>query len=256
MALYTNDLHTVRMAFGMGTVMLVDAIFLGVLAFIKMWNMDKLLTVISVVPLLLIALMGRIIGKYMSKKFNERQKAYAELSDFTQESFSGISVIRAFVKETKELLVFNKINKKNHDKNVEFARASVLLQIVISGLISSILIIIIGYGGWLVYQHQNGAEQVFTLGDLTKYMSFFGTLVWPMMAIAQLINLRSQASASLKRINELFDEKIDIEDGEYELKEPIKGEIFYNGLNFKYPDAEKLVLKILHLKLKLEKISV
>lgn len=250
MALYTNDLHTVRMAFGMGTVMLVDAIFLGVLAFIKMWNMDKLLTVISVVPLLLIALMGRIIGKYMSKKFNERQKAYAELSDFTQESFSGISVIRAFVKETKELLVFNKINKKNHDKNVEFARASVLLQIVISGLISSILIIIIGYGGWLVYQHQNGAEQVFTLGDLTKYMSFFGTLVWPMMAIAQLINLRSQASASLKRINELFDEKIDIEDGEYELKEPIKGEIFYNGLNFKYPDAEKLVLKNITFKIK------
>jgi len=256
MALYTNDLNTIRMAFGMGTIMLIDALFLGVLAFIKMWNMDKLLTIISVVPLLCIALMGRIIGKYMSKKFSERQKAFAEMTDFTQESFSGISVVRAFVKEAKELLTFNKINKKNHDKNVEFARASVMLQILISGLISSIIIIIVGYGGWLVHQHLNGAEQIFTIGDLTKYMSFFGTLVWPMMAIAQLINLGSQASASLKRIDSLFNENIDIQDGEYELYSatrgdiPIKGEIFYNNLSFKYPNTEKFVLKNISFKIK------
>lgn len=252
MALYTNDLQTIRMAFGMGTVMLVDALFLGVLAFLKMWKMDKLLTIISVIPLLLIALMGRVIGKYMSKKFSERQKAFAEMTDFVQESFSGISVVRAFVKEAKELLAYNKINRKNYDKNVEFAKASVLLQIIITALISSILIIIVGYGGYLVYQYQSGVEDAiaFTIGDLTKYMSFFGTLVWPMMAIAQLINLKSQASASLKRINELFNEDIDIQDGDYILDKPIKGEIVYNHLNFKYPNTDKEVLKDISFKIK------
>jgi len=252
MALYTNDLNTIRMAVGMGTVMLVDALFLGVLAFLKMWEMNKLLTVISVAPLLMIALMGRVIGKYMSKKFGERQKAFAELTDFTQESFSGISVVRAFVKEAKELLAFNKINKNNHDKNVEFAKAAVMLQILIGGLISSVLIIIVGYGGWLVYQHQLGVAgaHVFTIGDLTKYISFFGTLVWPMMAIAQLINLRSQASASLKRINDLFNEKVDITDGEYRLVNNLKGEIEYRDLDFKYPDTEKLVLENISFKIK------
>ncbi|HHX00434.1 MAG TPA: ABC transporter ATP-binding protein [Acholeplasmataceae bacterium] len=244
MALYTNDLQTIRRAFGIGTVMLFDAIFLGILAFSKMWRMDKLLTIISVVPLLLIALMGRVIGKYMSRKFSEAQRAFAELSDFTQESFSGISVIRAFVKEAKELLAFNKINKKNKQKNIEFARASVTLQILIGSLISSIFIIIVGYGGYLVYLTQTGAPNAtsFTLGDLTIYFQYFGTLIWPMMAIAQLINMRSQATASLKRINELFDQEIDIVDGEYELKGSIKGAIEYRDLSFSYPNNEKEVL--------------
>lgn len=245
MALYTNDLNTIRMAFGMGTIMLVDALFLGMLAFIKMWNMNKILTIVSVVPLFLIALMGRIIGKYMSKKFQERQKAFADLSDYTQESFSGISVIRAFVKEAKELLAFNRINKDNQEKNIAFAKASVLLQVIITAVISSIFIIIVGYGGYLVYAHRTGVEGavVFTIGDLTKFFSFFGALIWPMMAIAQLINLKSQASASMKRINELFDQDLDIQDGEYELVEEIKGEITYNNLSFSYPNTDKDVLK-------------
>lgn len=251
MALYTNDLQTIRRAFGFGMVMLFDAVFLGILAFLKMWNMDKLLTIISVIPLLFIALMGRVVGKYMSKKYGEAQRAFAELSDFTQESFSGISVIRAFVKEAKELLAFNKINKKNQEKNIEFAKASVILQILINGLINSILIIIMGYGGYLVYLYQTGSPNAitFTIGDLTKFISFFSNLVWPMMAIAQLINLKSQASASLKRINDLFDTEVDIVDGNYELKEPIKGEIIYDNLTFKYPNTEREVLKNISLKI-------
>ena len=249
MALYTNDLQTIRRAFGMGMVMLFDAIFLGVLAFLKMWQLDKVLTLISVIPLLIVALMSRILGNYMSKKFSEAQRAFAELSDYTQESFSGISVIRAFVKEAKELLYFNKINQKNKEKNMEFVKASILLQILISALISSIVIIIMGYGGYLVYQYNIGSPKEFTIGNLTEFISFFSTLTWPMMAIAQLINLRSQASASLKRINELFDQEIEIVDGNYELKKPIYGEIVYNNLTFKYPNTEKEVLKNINIKI-------
>ena len=243
MALYTNDLQTVRAAFGQGTIMLVDAIFLGFLAFSKMWKMDTTLTLISSIPLLILALCGRIIGKYMSKKFATRQKAFANMSDFTQESISGISVVKAFVKEAKELMAFGKINKENHDRNLEFVKAGVLLQTLIGALIASIIVIIMGYGGYLVYQAQLNQTLDFTVGDLTKYISYFGTLTWPMMAIAQLINLRSQAKASLKRIDGLLNETVEIKDDNPTILEEIKGKIAFQNLSFKYPQTEKLVLE-------------
>jgi len=242
MALFTNDLQTIRMAFGAGTLMLVDAGFLGTLAFLKMWQMDYVLTLISSVPLLILALCGRIIGKYMSKKFSMRQKAFANLSDFTQESLSGISVIKAFVKEGHELLAFSKINKDNYDRNMEFNKASVLLNVLIGTLIASIMIIIIGYGGNLIYQDQLNGTITFTIGDLTKFISYFGTLTWPMMAIAQLINLRSQASASMERIDGLLNQKAEIEDVSTEAIPSISGKITFNHLNFTYPETQTEVL--------------
>ena len=172
MSLFTNDLQTVRYAFGTGTLMLIDAVFLGTLAFKKMWDIHIPLTLISTIPLVLLALCGKLIGNYMRKKYSLRQKAFADMSDFTQESFSGISVIRAFVKEGRELLAFRKINKDNLDKNVEFVKASVLLSILISFFISSIIVIILGYGGYLVYQTRTHGVGDFTIGTLSKFIQF------------------------------------------------------------------------------------
>ena len=240
MALYTNDLQTIRASFGQGTVMFIDAVFLGVLAFIRMWNLDVTLTIISAVPLLVLALCGRIIGKYMTKKYSLRQKAFANLSDFTQESFSGISVIKAFVKEGKELLAFSKINQDNMEKNLDFIKAAVLLQVMIGTLIGSIIVIIIGYGGYLIYKDSG---TVFTIGQLTKFISFFGILTWPMMALSHFINLRSQASASLKRINTLLNEKIEIQDHKNVIyNHDFKGNITINNLSFTYPSGSNPAL--------------
>ncbi|HOH18197.1 MAG TPA: ABC transporter ATP-binding protein, partial [Bacilli bacterium] len=252
-----NDLQTIRATFGQGTVMLIDAIFLGVLAFVKMWRMDIVLTLISSIPLLLLALSSRIIGKYMSKKFALRQKAFANMADFTQESISGISVVKAFVKEAKELMAFTKINKENYDRNMEFVKAGVLLHTLIGGLIASIIVIIMAYGGYLVYQSQVNQNLMFTVGDLTKYISYFGTLTWPMMAIAQLINLRSQAQASLQRIDGLLNEEIDIKDSYPYQIEAITGAITFNNLSFKYPQTNKLVLENISLTIEAgEKIGI
>ncbi len=257
MALYTNDLQTIRATFGQGTIMLIDAIFLGILAFTKMWRMDIKLTLISAIPLLLLALSGRVIGKHMSKKFAARQKAFANMSDFAQESISGITVVKAFVKEAKELLAFSKINKDNQDRNLEFVKSAVLLQTLIGALIASIIVIIMGYGGYLVYQAQVNQTLYFTVGDLTKYISYFGTLTWPMMAIAQLINLRSQASASLKRIDALLNETIEIKDDDFIEVNEIKGKITFQHLSFQYPESEKLVLEDINLTIQAgEKIGI
>lgn len=243
MSLFTNDLQTVRYAFGTGTLMLIDAVFLGTLAFKKMWDIHIPLTLISTIPLVLLALCGKLIGNYMRKKYSLRQKAFADMSDFTQESFSGISVIRAFVKEGRELLAFRKINKDNLDKNVEFVKASVLLSILISFFISSIIVIILGYGGYLVYQTRTHGVGDFTIGTLSKFIQFFTTLTWPMMAIGQLINLTSQGQASLKRINAMLEEDVEIKDPEDSVDHEIEGKITFNGFSFSYPNSDTLVLE-------------
>lgn len=251
MALYTNDLGAIRMAFGQGTVMFVDAVFLGILAFSKMWQMNIFLTLISTIPLLLVAIMSNIIGRFIRKKFEARQKSFADLSDFTQESFSGITVVKAFVKEAKELLAFSRLNKDYMDKNITFVRAGTILHIVIGALISSVTIIILGYGGYLIFTGARLGDGFFTVGRLTEYLSYFGTLTWPMMAIARLINLRSQAQASLKRVDELLNETIDIKDSNEVIRNhEIIGSITFNHLNFTYPKAASPALKDIQVHIK------
>ena len=104
MSLYTNDLDTVQECFGWGIMMFFDALLLGVLAIIKMWRLSSSLTLLSCLPLVCLFAVSAIIGKSLMKKWDKRQEAYSNLSDFAQESFSGIAVIKAYVKEAKELL--------------------------------------------------------------------------------------------------------------------------------------------------------
>lgn len=243
MTYYTNDLNAIHNAFGNGTVMLVDTVFLGYFAFMRMWKLDHILTLICLIPLLLIALSSYIIGNYMRKKFRQRQDSYADLSDFTQESFSGISVIKAFVKEGKELLAFTKKNQDYRQKNLEFVKASTILNILIGALVGSVNLIILAYGGYLVANGTLIGGNVLTIGQLLEFIQLFGSLTWPMMAIGRLIDLRSQASASLKRVNGLLDQNVEIKDGDDIIQgHQIEGKITFNHLNFHYPDTQKLVL--------------
>ncbi len=243
MALFTNDLNAIRMAFGPGLLMLFDVLALGSLAFIKMYRLDATITYFAAIPLLIIAVMATYISKITGKKFKARQQAFEDLSDFTQENFYGISVIKAFVKELREIKAFAKINKLNQEKNVAYIKASTFLHIAVEMFINIIRVIMIGLGAYLVYRTVN-ANEVFTVGDLTKYIAYFGTLIWPMMAIGRLINMRAQAKASLDRISAFLDAPVEItDDREVVDVDKIDGKITFNNLSFKYPKTEKLVLK-------------
>ena len=198
-----------------------------------MFLINKTLTFISLIPLVIIAICGVILGRHMRKKFSEMQKAFANLSDFTQESFSGIAVIKAFVKEAKELMAFRKINKENRDKNISFVKTAVLLQVLISLFINSVVVLIMGYGGYLVF------KKTLSIGMLTEFISYFSSVIWPMMAIGNLINLRSQGTASLKRIDKLLNEPYEIADPEDAVSFEIKGEIEFRDFSFSYPDGQR-----------------
>lgn len=238
MALYTNDLQTIRAFFGQGTIMLIDFIFLGAIALIKMFILNWALTLITLIPAVGIGVASLFLGQKMENKFAIRQKAYEDLSDFTQENFTGISVIKAFVKEEEEKSAFTQINKDNYDKNMAFLRYYMILNVAITLILNLIISFLFAGGVYLI----KGTTLDFSIGDLTAFVSYFNSLTWPMMAIGQLINLRSQAKASLIRVSELLDEAPEIVDNEI-VDSQIEGKIEFNHLSFKYSDADEDILK-------------
>ena len=237
MSLFTNDLETVQNCFSNGILMFCDALFLGLLAYSKMLRMNMILALLSVIPMALLMSCGFIIGKYMTKKWETRQEAFSMLSDFSQESFAGIAVIKAFVKEGKELMAFRKLNKLNENANVEYTRLSVTLNISVTLLVESVICIILGYGGYLAY------KGIFNAGQLVEFIGYFNSVVWPVMAVSELINMNSQGKASLKRISELLDAEIDVKDSPDVVDvDSIRGDIEFKDLTFRYPDGEYDVL--------------
>ena len=233
MSLFTNDLDTIQECFGWGVMMLFDAVLLGALAIVKMVRMDVTLTLLSMIPMGLLMAAATVVGKYMQKKWDIRQEAFSKLSDFSQESFSGIAVIKAFVKEAKELMAFKKLNLENEKANIDHTKASVLMRVLVTLFVESVICVILGYGGYLVY---NGR---FNPGQLVEFIGYVTSIVWPVMAVAELIDMTSRGKASLDRVSELLEAKVDVVDreGAQDL-ENVRGDIEFRNLTFRYPDGE------------------
>jgi len=238
MSLFTNDLDTVQECFGWGVMMFFDALLLGALAVYNMWRMDPVLTLLSLIPMAFLLAAATVIGRQMMKKWDIRQEAFSRLSDFSQESFSGIAVIKAFVKEAKELMAFRKLNEENEEANIDHTKSSVLLRIMVMMFVESVVCVILGYGGYLVYRDR------FDAGQLVEFIGYFNAVIWPIMAVSELIDMTSRGKASLDRLGELLDAKIDVVDREdaKELKN-VRGDIEFRDLTFRYPDGEYDVLK-------------
>ncbi|MCM1414409.1 MAG: ABC transporter ATP-binding protein/permease, partial [bacterium] len=233
MSLFTNDLDTIQECFGDGILFFCDALFLGLLAFYKMWRMDRALTGLSLIPLILLFLLGITLFRAMEAKWEVRQEAFSKLSDFSQENFSGLSVIKAFVKELLELKEFQKLNRENEEVNVEYTRISTLLNILTTLLIESVICVILGYGGYLVYRGS------FNAGQLVEYIVYFNSIIWPVMAVSMLIDKSSRGKASLNRISELLEAEITVQDRpDVEEYQTMRGEIAFRHLSFRYPDGE------------------
>lgn len=233
MALFTNDIETVQDCFGSGVLMAADAILLGSMCLYKMFMMDVWLTLLSLIPVGLMFAVGVVVGHYMEAKWDERQKAFSDLSDFAQESFSGIAVVKAFVKEFKELSAFKRLNKNNEKANVDFVKASALLNTLVTLFVESVVCIIIGYGGYLVYKGK------FDAGELMEFIGYFTSIIWPVMSVTELIEMGSRGRASLKRIGEMLDASFEVADKPTATDvDGVQGTIEFRNLTFRYPDGD------------------
>ena len=233
MSLFTNDLDAIQESFGWGILMLFDALLLSIMAIVKMWRMNAMMTILSLIPMALLLGAATIVGQRMERKWDYRQERFSKLSDFSQESFSGIAVVKAFVKEAKELMAFKQLNRENEDANIDYTRTAVLMRIMVALFVESVVCVILGYGGYLVYR------QIFNAGQLMEFIGYFNAVIWPVMAVAELVDMGSRGKASLKRVSELLDAPLDVVDRPgAEALEQVRGDIEFRNLSFRYPDGE------------------
>jgi ATP-binding cassette subfamily B protein len=147
-------------------------------------------------------------------------------------------VIKAFAKESLELLAFRKLNRDNEHANVEYTRISTLLTITITLFVESVVCVILGYGGFLVH------TGVFGAGEMVEFIGYFTTIVWPIEAVAMLIEMSAKGQASLKRISALLETEVAVKDREDVVPlETVRGDITFKHLNFSYPGTTRPVLK-------------
>lgn len=246
MAWFTSDLSTVEEYLGWGTVMSVDAIFLSLLTVWRMIRLDWVMTLFLLLPLLLIIVWGALVEKYMSMKWDARQQAFDRLYDFSQESFTGLAVIKAFVKETQELHAFAKVARRNRDESVSFVRLSVLFDVIISVIIGVCMAALLALGGYFVWRLTGGAPAVIfghemdlTAGGVVTFIGYFDTLIWPMMAMGQIVSMRSRFRASMRRITRFLDEDEELRDAaDAAPLRDVRGGIAVRHLTFAYPATE------------------
>ncbi len=237
MSLYTNDLETIQECFGDGFLMMADACIMGFLSIYKMARMNWMMTLLAMIPMVFLLISATLMGPYLTKRWDARQQAFSDISDFAQENFSGISVIKAFVKEARELDAFRKLNKNNEDTNVAFVRTSTLFHIMITLFVETVTLIILGVGGYMVY------NKTLSVGELMEFQGYFVSVVWPVMAVSDLIDMGSRGKASLKRVSELLDEQPAVHDTEAVTPmDDIRGDIEFRHLSFTYPGSDREVL--------------
>ncbi len=248
---FTTDLEEIEHIYGWGSITLIDAFFMSIFVLIKMFLLDWLITLVVLIPVLLIFVWGLLVEKFMDMKWENRQKALDQIYDFAQENFTGIRVIKAFVKETQQLHAFAKIAKKNYDVEIDFVRYSIAFDIAISIICALIISIIVGLGSYLVIENFNGNPLVIggyvidlTNGDLITFVGYFDSLVWPVIAFGQIFIMRSRAKASLRRISRFLDQEEDIKNPENAIKlVNCQGKIEFKNFSFKYQDSSKDSLK-------------
>ena len=251
MAWFTNDLETIEEAMGFGMILLVDASFLLVFTMIKMITLSFALTIFSLVPIIFIIIWGALVEKYMTIKWDERQKSFDDIYDFAQENFTGIRVIKAFVKENQEILAFSKVAKKNVDKEISFAKTHISFDVLIEIIIALVVALLLGFGGWFVYAFATtgpvtifGHEIELTTGELVAFIGYFDTLIWPLIALGQIVTMRARANASLSRVSKFLDTPEDIFDKEDAINlKDCQGKITFNHFSFKYPTDKEETLK-------------
>ena len=243
---FTSDIEEISEYFGWGTVMIIDAFFLSLSVLISMFRLNVWLSLIAIAPILLIVIWGALVEKIMSSRWERRQKEFDRLYDFAQENFTGIRVIKSFVKAKSEIRAFSKIAEKNKAANLSFAHMSVFFDDIIETILIFEMVLVMGVGGYFAYATSQGTPVVIfdqeislTVGGLLEFIGYIDLIIWPMIALGQVVSMHSRAKASLKRISVFLDANVDVLSPEHPIPfENQSGSIIFNNLTFTYPDTK------------------
>ena len=238
MAHATNDVSAIQNVAGDGVLTLVDSLMMGLSTMIAMIIfVDVRLTVVALLPLPFLAWGAQKLGNRLHDAFNDSQAAFSRLNNKTQESVSGIKVLKTFGQGKEDTAAFDRmVNETIKINRRVFLWDSLFdpLGTIIIGLTYTITII---YGGLLVTNH------VLSIGQLVSFIAYIGNMVWPMFAIGYLFNILERGSASYDRVQKLLDEKPLITDEHADdsiTAKDIDGDLKYDIKSFAYPDEKDI----------------
>lgn len=245
MAHATNDLQAVQQTAGAGVLTLVDSIATGGFVIAAMAiTVNWKLTLIVLLPLPLMAYMTNYYGKLLHKRFHGAQEAFSGLNDKTQESISGMKVIKTFGQEKEDVEDFKRLSEKVVAENIQVAKVDSLFDPTISAIIGVCYMLAIGFGSYFVVSGE------MTIGDLVAFTAYLGLLVWPMLAFGWLFNIVERGRASYDRIRGLLAVEPEIEDRLGALDRRPSGDISFSLEKFQFTGDERAALRDIHFTIK------
>ena len=239
MTRFTSDLNAVRMAIGPAVICVFDAVVMTLMVIFQMMHYVSVrLTLIVLIPMVLICIGDFFYGKLIHARFMDRQNALSDLTDFVQESFSGVRVIKAFVQERAQFRAFYKANKEAMEKNLRVVKLFAVMEPLLELVIGLSFLVTLLYGGYLALSGE------ITLGRFVAFNQYINMLVWPMIACGDAVNMFSQGSASIRRLRQVFEAVPEVADGmQAHDVDMLKGNISFKNLTFVHKGHTEPTLK-------------
>lgn len=245
MAHATNDIGAVRMYVGPAVMYSIDTGTKFIVVIAIMFSLSWHLTILTLIPLPLLSFLVYHLSKKIHKKFTRIQEKFSELTTRAQENFSGIRVIKSYVREDYEIAGFTRLSGDYLKKNMDKVRIQALFQPVLYMTAGLSTIIVVWIGGKMVI------EGTMTIGTITAFIAYLVMLIWPMIAFGWVANIVQQASASMKRLQKIFNEPYEISDTGITNNsiQSIEGEIEFENVSFRYRDDLPWVLRNINMKI-------
>jgi ATP-binding cassette, subfamily B, multidrug efflux pump len=246
MARATNDLNYVRMLLGPAIMYSANTIVFTVGALAYMLKLSPKLTLYAFLPLPIVSIVIQYFGKQIHERFETIQAMFSEISARAQENFSGARVIRAYAQEEAEVRSFETANTEYIGRSLKLVRLMGMLWPTLETMLSLAVVLVLWLGGREVIHGR------MSVGNFVAFNTYMVQLTWPVIALGWVINIFQRGTASMGRINEIFQEEPEIKDdpaliGANGHRSTLGGEIEFRNLTFAYngtPVLEDIDLKI------------
>ncbi len=239
MAHATNDINAVRNVLGPGIMYPTDTCMTFTMVLVMMLLSDWKLTLMALIPLPVVSYVVYRLGKLINEKFEGRQEQFSRLTMRAQENFSGIRIVKAYVREVYEIGVFRDMSQDYLEKNLVLAKIQSVMWPLMFLLVGSSLVLTVYFGGLQVIRG------TISLGTLTAFFGYLTLLIWPMIAFGWVTNILQQGAASMERLAKIFDSEPEIQNQPDIRSEmtSIRGEICFRNVTFSHLGARSPTLK-------------
>ena len=238
MARATNDAQAVRMATGPAIMYAVNTFVSFLLTLGLMVWISPRLTVYALAPMVVLPPVVFMFARVIHRRFEKIQEQFSTLSTMVQENLTGMRIVRAYVQEDSQAHQFDELNREYMDRNMDLVKVAGLFHPILALFSGAAMVIVLWVGGLEVIAGR------ITTGDYVAFGIYVAYLIWPLIALGWVVNLFQRGSASMGRLNKIFETEPAVRPPEnpVPLAEP-RGAVEFRNVSFRYPGTERLVLE-------------